>query len=146
MPRPNDQVDSARLLGPEDGVKTMPCAATMTAAARPGYPESRHLWVILPDSVPVILETAPDVQPPPLSLGVAKHSNLTGGGRACCGGEIWLDGTDRNLLYVNGGSGRYPAKSPQQLADAVLVFEGYEYSVRSAGWSEENDCPDRVFR
>jgi hypothetical protein len=32
------------------------------------------------------------------------------------------------------------------LADAVQVFERYGYSVRSAGWSDENDWPERVFR
>lgn len=146
LPRPNDASDAARRLSDTDGVVHMPCAAQMKATSRPGYKESKHLWVIVPDLVPVILETAPNVQPPPLSLGVAKHTNMTGGDPACCGGEIWSDGANPNLLHVNGGSGRYPAKSPKQLADAVRVFEGFGYSVRSAGWSEENDCPERVFR
>jgi hypothetical protein len=146
LPRPNDPPDVTRQLGADDGVANMPCAPAMRPASRPGDKDSRHLWVILADSVPVILETAPDVRPPPLSLGVAKHTNLTGGAPACCGGEIWLDGADSQRLHVNGGSGRYPAQSPEQLADAVRVLEGYGYSVRSAGWSEENDCPERVFR
>lgn len=143
----NNADDAARRLSEEDGVRTMPCATEMRPAARPGDPnDARHLWVILADSVPVILETAPDVRPPPLSLGVAKHTNLTGGDPACCGGEIWLDGADSNQLYVNGGSGRYPARTPEQLDDAVRVFEGFGYSVRSAGWSYENDWPERTFR
>lgn len=122
------------------------CVATMRPAASPGFPEDRYLWAILPDSVPVILETGETVQPPPLSMGVVKHTNLTGGKPACCGGELWSDAINSRLLYVNGGSGRYGARSPKQLDDAVHVFKQFGYLVQSAGWSEENDCPERIFR
>jgi hypothetical protein len=147
LDRPGDPPDAFRLLTDIDGVGLLPtCVATMRATARPGLPEGCHLWVILPDEVPVIIETAEDVQPPPLTLGRAKHTNLTGGGPACCGGELWRDAVDADQLYVHGGSGRYGARSPQQLEDAVRVIEAFGFKVRSAGWSEENDCPARVFR
>lgn len=122
------------------------CVAMMRSAQTPGSRDNCYLWVILPDSVPVILETADAVQPPPLSMGMAKHTNLTGGAPACCGGEVWLDALRRDYLHVTGGSGRYGARSPTQLADAVHVFEQFGFAVRSAGWSVENDCPERVFR
>jgi hypothetical protein len=118
----------------------------MSSAAVPGGKEARHLWVIQPAGVPVIVETGDAVRPPPLSMGVVKHTNLTGGKPACCGGEVWRDVAQVDQLYITGGSGRYPARNPQQLDHAVLVFEGYGFNVRSAGWSEENDCPERVFR
>jgi hypothetical protein len=89
--------------------------------------------VIIPDALPVLLETAPNVRPPPLSSGMAKHTNLTGGASACCGGEIWTDAVDRDRLYVNGGSGRYRPRTPAELADAVQVFETLGFRVDSAG-------------
>ena len=89
--------------------------------------------------LPVILEAAPNVQPPPLQSGVAKHTNLTGGAPASCGGELWLDTVSPDLLHVNGGSGRYwrrnDPRGPSKLADAVRVFEGLGFRVISAGWT-----------
>jgi len=145
--KPADAPDANRQLLPVDGVGTLPgCVETMVPAERPGQRAARHLWVIVPDAVPIILEIAPGVQPPPLSLGVAKHSNLTGGGPASCGGELWLDSADNRKLYANGGSGRYPPKTPKQLDDAMEVLSSYGFAVISAGWSEDNDCAERVFR
>jgi hypothetical protein len=147
LSRPGDTPDAHRRLEMEDGVRLMPeCVSDMPTASPVGDDEARHLWVILPDSVPVILEAGDAVRPPPLALGVVKHTNLTGGGPASCGGEVWLDPADAQQLYLTGGSGRYPAKTPAQLADAVKVFENYGFRVRSAGWSDENDCPERRFR
>lgn len=145
--KPADAADAHRHLGADDGVGTLPtCAATMPPPRRPGQPEGRHLWVIVPDEVRVILEVAPAVRPPPLSLGVAKHTNLTGGGLAACGGELWIDPVDSKKLYANGGSGRYPPRTPKQLEDAVRVIAALGFTVISAGWSDENDCAERVFR
>lgn len=144
--RPGDAQDAHRLLLAEDGVAHMPCADSMMPAPQPGHPDSKHLWVIREDSLPVILETAPEVRPPPLSLGAAKHTNLTGGEPAACGGEVWVDEVEPEKLFVNGGSGRYPARSAEELKDAEEVFRGFGYVVVGAGWSEENDWPERVFR
>ena len=147
LERPGDQADARRLLTTADGVGVMPaCVAAMRPAPTPGTRENCYLWVILPESVPVVLETGENVQPPPLSMGMAKHTNLTGGAPACCGGELWLDAVDVGRLHMTGGSGRYGARTPEQLADAVHVFVQFGYAVRSAGWSDENDCPERVFR
>lgn len=139
-------VDTKRQLGPDDGVGSLPeCVAYMPRAAVVGSDDARHLWVIVPQGVPVILETAPEAKPP-LVEGKAKHTNLTGGRPACCGGEMWADPVATRLLHLNGGSGRYGARTPQQLDDAVRVVESFGFDVRSAGWSDENDCPQRVFR
>ncbi|MBI4818650.1 MAG: hypothetical protein HY791_20445 [Deltaproteobacteria bacterium] len=145
--RPAIAADECRQLEAEDGVGILPFVTeAMVPGRRPGQPDGRHLWVIVPDEVRVISEIAPDVRPPPLSLGVAKHTNLTGGGLAACGGELWIDPTDNRKLYANGGSGRYPPKTPKQLEHAVSVLASFGFTVVSAGWSEDNDCAERVFR
>jgi hypothetical protein len=95
--------------------------------------------------LPSIIESAPRVREP-LTSGVAKHTNLTGGGPASCGGECWIDATVESRLWVTGGSGRYPPRSPQHLEDAVAVLRGLGYDVTCAGWSTDNDCAERVFR
>lgn len=145
-PRHSDADDAHRHLTADDGVTLMPCADRMIRAPQPGDVDSRHLWVIGPESLPVILETAAGVRPPPLSLGAAKHTNLTGGGPAACGGEVWVDEVNSELLYVTGGSGRYPPRSRDELRDAEEVFRSFGYTVVGAGWSDENDSPQRVFR
>jgi hypothetical protein len=147
----SDVPDESRLLEADDGMGTLP--SYVLAAETVTWPgqsleqkDGKHLWVILPEEVRLILEVAPQVRPPPLTLGVAKHSNLTGGAPACCGGELWVDAVDRKKVYANGGSGRYPAKDPQHLEDAMRVLAFFGFEVISAGWSIENDCPERIFR
>jgi hypothetical protein len=145
--KPPEAEDQLRRLTKEDGVVFLAEASFLEhAPGRIGYGKGRHLWVIIPNALPVLLETAPNVRPPPLSSGVAKHTNLTGGAPACSGGELWTDAVDRDRLYVNGGSGRYGPRTPAELADAVHVFETFGFRVESAGWNEDNDIPERVFR
>ena len=103
-----------------------------------------RMQVFLETSIPAILELA--VVSPALESGRAKHTNLTGGGKAACGGELWVDPVDHSKLYVNGGSGRYGPTTPVQLDDAIGVFRTRGYEVVSFGWSEENDEPARVLR
>jgi hypothetical protein len=148
---PCANADQERLLGEADGVvllSTSPFPEPVSGV--PGEADGRHLWVIRETSLPVILETAPRVQPPPLASGVAKHTNLTGGQPACCGGELWVDAVAADRLYVNGGSARYWRRphlsGPAKLADGVSVFETLGYTVISAGWDEDNDVPARTFR
>jgi hypothetical protein len=145
--KPHETQDQLRLLTIADGVVSLKRAPfPAPVAGRPGFPEGKHLWLILPTDVPVILETAPNAQPPPLQSGCAKHTNLTGGAPACCGGELWVDAVSASRLYINGGSGRYQPRTPIELEDAVQVFESFGFQVQSAGWNEENDKPARVFR
>lgn len=145
--KPPETEDQLRKLTPDDGVLLLTSPPFPDPVpGRPGFAEGRHLWVILPEEVPVLLETAPCVRPPPLQSGCAKHTNLTGGGPACCGGELWVDDVSPHLLYVNGKSGRYRPRSPAELADAMKVFEELGFQVVSAGWDEENDIPAQLFR
>ena len=95
--------------------------------------------------VPYIHERALTVRPP-LETGVAKHTNLTGGAPASCGGELWIDPVDPRRLYVSGASGRYGPDSEQQLNDAVDVMRGRGFLVESFGWDAETNLPARVYR
>ncbi len=145
--RPADTPDQTRELTVEDGVIALDAAPfPEPMPGRPGFPEGKHLWVIFDPGLPVLLEMAPRVRPPPLSSGCAKHTNLTGGRPACCGGELWVDPVSASRLWINGGSGRYQPRTPAELEDAVRVFQGLGYQVVSAGWNDDNGKPARVFR
>ena len=138
--------DEIRLIGTSDGVLDLDAAPAQTDA--PGVPDdrdTRHLWVIWPSGVPYVLERAPNVQTP-LASGVAKHSNLTGGAPASCGGELWVDSIDPSKLYVNGASGRYGPRTAQQLEDAVLLLRSRGFTVESYGWDSDVNLPARVLR
>lgn len=138
--------DEIRRLGPADGVEYLERPPAIgRVRSTPSDPSGRHLWVFLPEQVPYVLETAPQVTPP-LRTGMAKHTNLTGGSPACCAGELWIDPAGAETLYINGWSGRYRVRSKEQLTDVVAVLSARGFDVRSFGWSDDNDQPARVYR
>lgn len=138
--------DELILLSAGDGVLDLdPPPAASRVTGNPDDPAARHLWVIWPQGFPYLHERAPDVQVP-LASGVAKHTNLTGGNPASCGGELWIDPANASKLYVNGASGRYGPTTPQQLADAVALIQGLGFSVVSFGWDDDTNLPARVLR
>ena len=71
-----------------------------------------------------------------------KHTNLTGGGPAYAGGELWFE--TEESLFVSGGSGRYEPIDAEQLEEAVSVFGAYGYTVTSLGWDISMDKPRRI--
>ena len=90
--------------------------------------------------IPYVLEA-----PLPFLNGkLPKHTNLTLGGRAYLGGELWF--SDRSSLFLSGGSGRYPPIDAGQLDDAAQVFEYYGYRVNSLGWDDDTDRAERVLK
>lgn len=95
------------------------------------------LWVALPKRVLIISEKA--VYTRRLHLKKAKHTNLTGGGKAYYGGELWFVG--KKAIVINGCSGRYGPRSEEQLASAVSVFSGFGWKVNSLGWDREAKRP-----
>ena len=90
-----------------------------------------HLWVIDARGRPCISE-APL---PRLGDGLLHHTNLTGGGEASIGGEIWFDELPR--IYLSGCSGRYPPCDPSQLEAAENLFRAVGFDVVSLGWDYE---------
>ena len=116
-----------------------PASGVMTGGEPPRYRDGptvhRYIWVIDSTGIPYILEFG---QSTPAGH-VPKHSNLTGGMPASMGGEMWFE--TRCSLFLSGGSGRYPPRNEQQLADAATVFEDYGYAVCSLGW--EDGAPRR---
>lgn len=144
--REPDNDDELRLLGPDDGVREFEDASCSVEIQHLVPPtggqnsEKRFLWVIRESDIPFIREYA--TVEPPLESGRCKHTNLTGGAAAYCGGEVWF-ASDRWLI-LNGGSGRYPPKDAKELETVVVSFEQAGYKVWSAGWDEELSRPARV--
>ena len=99
-----------------------------------------HLWVIDERGRPCISQTPLER----LGDGKLHHTNLTGGGKASVGGEIWFG--DMPLIYLSGSSGRYPPEEPAHLEDAEDLFRAVGLEVRSLGWDRETDTPQRVWR
>ncbi len=95
-----------------------------------------YLWVIDDRGVPYIL----DLAHPALGDQRPKHTNLTGGGEAYVGGEMWFE-TDSSL-WVSGKSGRYGPRYPALLQDSISVFRSYGYRVQSLGWDYEAEGPN----
>lgn len=148
--READNQSELRLLTEAEGVRQLvsPPADTTTPTSprlNPDVRYGRHLWVFQETMIPYILESAPRASPA-LTSGVAKHTNLTGGLPASCGGELWIDPADERLLYVNGASGRYGPQTPRQFADAVSVFRSRGFEVVSFGWDEDVNKPARILR
>jgi hypothetical protein len=139
--------DETRQLGPADGMLLLTAPPALGPQGPPDSPESRHLWVFRapnPTDLPYLLEGAPDVRPA-LASGVAKHTNLTGGGSASCGGELWIGVASPNQVYVNGSSGRYGPTSRRQLDDAIEVFRNSGFNVVSYGWDEDTQKPHSLY-
>jgi hypothetical protein len=141
--RVSANADEDRQLGPSDGVNVFTSPPAVGPPGDPDKSDNRHLWVFRPADAPYVLETAPLVAPR-LASGVAKHTNLTGGTTASCGGELWIDEANQNRLYVNGASGRYGPTTRQQLEDAIDVFQSFGFEVVSFGWNDETQTPYTV--
>ena len=98
-----------------------------------------HLWVIDERGRPCVS------QEPLNRLGPGKlhHTNLTGGGKASIGGEIWF-GT-LPFVYLSGSSGRYPPTGRDHLEGAECLFRAVGFDVHSLGWDPETHRPLRVW-
>lgn len=101
-----------------------------------------YLWVIMPDSIPYILEEAAIKDS--LESKRVTHTNLSGGNDAHCGGELWVK--DAQSFVISGGSGRYRPRSKTELDHITSSFRGCGFRVASLGWDEEISGPVRYLR
>jgi len=99
-----------------------------------------HLWVIAQNDVPFALEQVEWGKG--LESGVIKHTNLTGGSDAHCGGELWF--IDQESVILGGSSGRYGPQNEQELKDAVNSFAACNYKVAHMGFDEDTGQPFTV--
>lgn len=107
------------------------------------FQELKQLWVISGDSVVYALELG--------KFGLARvrgrlaHTNLTGGGVAYSGGELWFMDGSRQLV-LNGASGRYRPRSSDEIDCVCEAFSATGFDVISMGWDEGTNEPRRVLR
>lgn len=102
---------------------------------------TKYLWVIGEFDIPLVQEHGDYGKT--LNNNRACHTNLTGGAPAYCGGEIWFESNTK--IFINGGSGRYPVESSEQLEDICKSLEDAEYQAHHMGWDEELNRPNRVW-
>lgn len=106
--------------------------------------KTRYLWVIIdiPPKVRCINEY--DSRAITEERERVHHTNLTGGKKACAGGELWF--ASPSLIYLNGISGRYPVTDEVQLQEATQVFARKGYRVGSMGFSRGTGMPRKAVR
>lgn len=83
----------------------------------------KYLWIINKDGLFIIPEQTKNSD---AGRGVVCHTNLTGGGAANQGGELWFD--NDGMVYINNKSGRYGATTLSQRNAVIDYFQfvGYE--------------------
>lgn len=130
--------DELRQIAPEEGLEEFNLTLGTRAEKSP-LPHSTprgntYLWVIGKNSIPAALETAEIGKS--LHTGIIKHTNLTGGAEAHCGGEVWF--IEEGVVVLGGSSGRYgPGHfDEQQIIDAGRVFKEQGYRVAVLGMDE----------
>ncbi|WP_237478685.1 hypothetical protein [Lichenibacterium dinghuense] len=97
--------------------------------------KGRRLWVILPDTAPYAPEICAFAEALGLAGNAIKHTNLTGGADAHCGGELWFLG-ERTIL-INGNSGRYGPDREDELVGAAQALKDRGYDVAYIPYDEE---------
>lgn len=100
-------------------------------------PAEAHLWAVTHEDV----VHAPELCPfgADREAGRIKHSNLTGGGDAYCGGELLV--LNDNTVVINGCSGRYRMRDAAEMRAVASAFRGSGYNVWSMGWNTDVDRP-----
>jgi len=139
-PRPNaiKNKDELRQLTSDEGLEEFDInlgAKAVKGELPVSHPtQNPYLWVIGMERVPAILEAAEIGKS--LESKIVKHTNLTGGEDAHCGGEVWFI-EDRKII-ISGSSGRYgPDRNDgEKLANAAHVFKEQGYEVAHLGMDE----------
>jgi hypothetical protein len=130
--------DEIRQITPEEGLNEFNLAlGSMAQISQLPFSAPRgntYLWVIGKNSIPAALETEKVGQS--LQTGIIKHTNLTGGDDAHCGGEVWF--IEKTTIVLGGSSGRYGPDTfdEKKIIDAGQVFKEQGYQVAVLGIDE----------
>jgi hypothetical protein len=103
--------------------------------------ENTYIWLIIDSEIRFTLEEGPLGPRFRVKDDKVKHTNLSGGNDAHCGGEMWF--ISDSEIWITGGSGRYPPSGAAELESIAEVFRSFGYEVTSAGWDERG--PRRAF-
>ena len=135
--------DQKKPMNEEDGLKLWQdgpvdvCPVKQTAEPIPELSEegekTKYLWVIREDDVPYAAEACDFGKA--LDSKVIKHSNLTAGGTAYAGGELLI--LDNRTILLNGSSGRYGPRSPEELQALAKAFRDSGYFVWYMGYDKD---------
>src|SRR5579859_4675172 len=102
------------------------------------HPQDQRLWVVTKEHVLYALEACDFGAE--REAGTAKHSNLTGGGRAFAGGELVI--LDEATVAITGWSGRYRLRSGAEMAAIERAFVESGYNVWSMGYNQDVNRPN----
>ena len=100
-------------------------------------PDGQRLWVVTQEHVLHAQESCDFGTR--REAGIAKHSNLTGGGPAFVGGELVF--LNDATIGITGNSGRYRMRSREEMAAIERAFVGSGYNVWSMGYNQEVNRP-----
>jgi hypothetical protein len=121
----------------QDGPVNPAAASEMDDTATPTITQAmidgRYLWAVTELQVPHAPERCHFGEG--LPSGIVKHSNLTGGRSAYCGGEV-LKISDKEII-INGWSGRYGPKSEAEMRAVAAAFKKSGYYVWQMGFDPE---------
>lgn len=136
--------DEKILLDPTQGLEQWEDGSVTGVAEVPARPEIgeellcyKRLWVVRSDDVVHAHEFCEKGRD--FETGVIKHTNLTGGEPAFCGGELLF--TNSDTIVVNGCSGRYGPSTEDEMQCVATSFKNSGYKVWSCGFDDETNRP-----
>jgi hypothetical protein len=132
-------------MGPQDGLTCWvdgpvesPGLVPEEKPQLPRQPDGQRLWVVTKEHVLHALEACDFGAK--REAGAAKHSNLTGGGRAFVGGELIF--LNEATIAVTGSSGRYRLRSSGEMTAIERAFVESGYNVWSMGYNQDVNRPN----
>lgn len=120
--------------GPVENIGSEPATKPVFS----GTPDGRRLWVVTSEHVLHALEACDFGSE--REAGAAKHSNLSGGGRAFVGGELVF--LNEATIGITGSSGRYRLRNRDEMAAIERAFIESGFNVWSMGYNQDVNRPN----
>lgn len=144
MPNVIKNADETIQMTIEHGLQTLHDGPVVPIAGIPPTPtlddtmeNDKRLWTVRATDVVHALENCH--YGTTLLTGKIKHTNLTGGAVAFCGGELLF--LSEGTIVVNGDSGRYGPRSEAEMNEVAKAFRDSGYDVWCAGYDDETNSP-----